>query len=264
MAAYIGRLLQSTADLAGDNLQVVYSAAEAVNRFNTPPLPDCELRRTFDSILRRERAKRSATPTRDEAGRLEGWKLKVIDSDPPVFHLWGEFWLDDVRLTAAEMRSPAAIGRAVLAQRGGWLPPEFNGLWRGTKKAPSIAAELLANAEHEAPPSEWVAAEVVEELVLDTLGALAPWRSGEPPPVTLARLPAWEKDGTLVFLFEPLLAAINKSRDEKVTRYELTQALKGLGVATKTLGSRDDARKVKVLPKDQTKRLGNARGTIEV
>ena len=242
-AAWIGRLLAGVADVFGQPaVLTAWDATRGWNRGNRPPLDEDELRRTFDSILARERRKRSGTGEaakhnvirRDpETGEMsvEGWRLVIVASEPPVFRLHSPLWEGYVELTSADMRSVGKIGQAVLDQKQFWLPRWFGRFWEGGKdrsgvQRPSAAAVLIDRAQTVEADSDVVRTAIVAAAILEFLDTPRPWTEDQKPETAYRTMRL--EDGSIVWKFNRMHERLSRGPD-KITRNELVRVLDEVG-----------------------------------
>lgn len=176
LASVTGKLLAGLRDLDDEALVALQlQAARSWNQLNDPPLGDAEVVATFKSILTRERRKRmnesamlppaprsaasvaqdavppagdAPPPARPVTGGENGWRLTIVDSDPPVYRLYSPYWAERtprgfIVLTADEMLSVAKLKRAVLVQTKFALPRNFRRVWEGAGTAIGLMNRLL-------------------------------------------------------------------------------------------------------------------------
>lgn len=258
-ASLIGSALAALRDPT-DNQAVLLAwfSVRAWNEKNAPPLADAELRKVFESILRRERERAieadfgaafAAATDRGEcaaaaakakpnepppAGNpLAGWRVEILLSDPRRYRIYSPFWSASARGGYVEIQSgdytnPPAIVRAAVAQANVWPPPAFPAAWMGTKKSRGLGAILLETAERIVQPSEASRPAYVASIVLgilrsdDSYDAISEeWVAAGCPPTTVA-------DGGIAYVFTSVLnaAATNAAAPE---RLEVSDCLRDAG-----------------------------------
>ncbi len=235
----IGKVLRMIDAFDNSAVAIQWEMIQGVNQRNRPPLSDRELKTTFDSILQRERRQRTDTTheaafsrqvSRDpETGRVtsEKWRLVTITSDPPRHKLFSPLWEGPIILTSRELRVPESICLAALDQRGVWVPGTFGKQWKGDKKTPSLAAQLVESREEEEDADEarrpFVIAEHLYSAITDSPKAIGP--EGE---FDSRGYPMVTDEGDYVFKFSEIWRPMRRS-DDKVLRYELTALLREIG-----------------------------------
>ena len=212
---------------------------KAWNEKNNPPLDEKELRRTFESVLRRERRRRAnevmfdmmeSQVRRDKkSGKLVNteWRLTIVTSEPPRYRIYSPCWDGYLEVDSSEYASPCRLRRAAVDQKYVWLPATFEKLWNGTKDITPLARVLLENADIE-EDSEYAVRSFVIAEQLHTALTNYPRVLGEGDEVDSRGIPCVMPDGGYVFSFEYVWRPMSRSED-KVRRHELTALLKKLG-----------------------------------
>lgn len=135
-ASFCGKLLGNAKFLDSANVEMLWMAAVDWNRSNTPPLPESELRRTFESILQREKRKRRETYNPTDMGNAERLVSRYASDirycyDFKKWLIWdGTRWCCDN--TGRIERYPRLATTAQIATRGrsweallDWTSPPF-------------------------------------------------------------------------------------------------------------------------------------------
>jgi hypothetical protein len=217
----------------------IWTMATTWNKSNDPPLAEKELKTTFESILRREREKRlnadhqstfsRATRRDPDTGRVvdEGWRLIIVTSDPPRYKVFSPLWEGFIDVGSTEMRSPEAICRAALEQCRVWIPGNFSKIWRGDKKNPSLAQQLMESAEIEEDADESRRPFLIAEMLYGFLTEM-PKKISPGEEFDSRGLPCTTDRGDYVFKFTEAWRPMCRS-DLKVRSHELTRLLRSLG-----------------------------------
>jgi len=245
-----GERNQKAAELCGyllhccnshDNKQVatMWLMIRSWNKQNRPPLPEAELRRTFESVLRRERQRKTDEEARPdieaqiqrhpETGALVNtdWRLVIITSEPPRYKIFSPLWTGAVEVDPGQYMSPTKLKRAVLEQKNIWLPKSFGRLWEGTKDKAPLARLLLENADREedAPEASRSFA-IAEQLFLALTNHPRVISEGEE--IDSRGIPCLLPDGSYVFQFDEVWRPMSRGED-KIKRHEVTAVLKKIG-----------------------------------
>lgn len=173
IASLCGKLFAGLNDVFDDESVVVqWELIKAANAGARPPLPEKELRTTFESILRAERQRRTneeaaVNPRRDpRTGTVAraDWHLVRIESEPEMWKLYGPPWASGSRyedgrgcyllLTTAQLARPSAIGEAALSQASADVGPGWHTMWNGGKNRESLKSRLLVTKTTEPAPRE--------------------------------------------------------------------------------------------------------------
>lgn len=261
-ASLAGKVLLGIADpFDNDQVSVYWKLLEGWNRLNRPPMPEEELRATFDSILSRERRRRTdetyqkefskeARPTIGEDRTNDGWKLVILDSKPQVYELYSPLWHDHLDLDSNSILSPKGIRLAALEQRSVWVPQSFDKVWTGTRDTPSLGRQLIESAEVRTAPLEIHRDKVVAALLLEQLRTAKPLGDGQK--LDHRGRPTLMEDGSVLFLFATVWKELAYGPD-KVLRSELSLILNLCGAKF----TESNNRKYKVVDKDGLVKLGN-------
>jgi len=246
-----GNRNQSAAELAGflfskigdvfDNslIAVQWELFQGWNTRNQPPLPEPELRTTFESILKRERTKLanntheaefSKHVKRDpESGRVttEGWRLTIITNEPRSYMLFSPLWTGHLDLCAADMLSSDRIRHAALEQKDVWIPTNFRKVWHGDKKNPPLAAQLIESADYFDEGWNARRSYVIAERLYHALTSNAKHLSaGEE--LDYRGIPTAMEDGSYVFSFSDVYTYLARGED-RIKRKEISHLVKQLG-----------------------------------
>ena len=241
MASYVGRLLRSLSGEAistDDTIRIMFESCCAVNEHNTPPLNDKEMRATFTSILKAERARRAGErvdamlvrpPEQqiEDKSKFGGWRVVTIDSDPPTYELYSPLFTQadggKILLDGDDMLSAYRIRKQALVQAQYPLATDFTKLWN---RRDGLYVHLVLGSDACDAPAEIKRHVVVAELLWARLRVASTLNDGaEPDSKGLAcRL----QDGSIVFGFTRILGDLNFSVD-KITRLELSRLLQTLG-----------------------------------
>ena len=260
-ASYSGLLIAVLSDPFNNSLvQTQFNSLLIWNRQNNPPLPDDEVKRTFESILTRHRQQFTSTCANEHFEREKplqappDWKLEIIESRPRKYRLYSPLWAAKtengfIELCVDEMMSGHAIRKAALEQSDVWISRKsFDPRWEGAKGVDSLAEQLVATAEHVAAEPEEKRDVMVAEAVLHYLeraniaGDDAQWPGPGGRPTRL-------HDGSVWFQVSPLLNDIGNS-PSKYKLQEIVDVLKRAGAANKTMrADGGPSRRYKVLDK---------------
>lgn len=168
LAALTGKYLSNMVDIDTDQrVADCFSLINAWNSQNTPPLPQREVRATFESILKRERRRRleesmsvelpqSAEQQVSSAAGLPKpskaeMRLTIIQGDPAIYRLhWGRFSTAGgyIDLGAGQLGNFASVRTAALEKAFIWLPDELRKKWSCRN---GIVQELVLTAERVDP-----------------------------------------------------------------------------------------------------------------
>lgn len=186
-ASLIGKMLGSLADPFDNSaVAVQWELAQAWNHRNTPPIEARELKRTFDSILKRHRGavteqqhKRSlekyVSQDRETGKPSESsWRLVKVLADPEYWKLFSPLWEHQVPGGYIEMDTEHLLSAAkltVLAARKATvlLDLDFKRVWRGNPKKgePGLLDQLMKICEFEAASPEEIRSFVLAAAVWD-------------------------------------------------------------------------------------------------
>ena len=277
-ASLVGKMTASLGDVF-DNRAVdhLWLMVEAWNRANKPPLPEKELRTTFQSILNRERRQRTDDQYKTEFERMtrprveatntetppkskkpESWNLTIVDSKPQTYRLESPLWYGYLDLTTRGVIDPAKIREEAMEQKRIWVPGSFDKLWKGTPTKESLARQLVESADVIDAPPEKHRDRTIAGLLLDQFAKAVRMEDDQQP---IAKKINRLADGGVVFKFNIVWEPLRYSADE-VKRNELSAVLELVDVAwwqsSKTRGAR-----FKLLTKeaiDELDRLANQGG----
>jgi hypothetical protein len=208
-------MLRQWADLESKSaIALIYSSIQNWNSQCKPPLDDGELRRAFDSIIRRELQRRLTDATNLEISKSpeqvmeEGeeakakaasdasrtMKLVIVRSDPPQYELYAPHFSKArggcLRLNAKQLCSFAAIKIVALEQADYPLPDSFRKAWG---KKGGIYEQLVFSAEQRDASAAEKKLATIAEYLLGKLSQAVP--SEQPDKRKPCRLP----DGTIWF-----------------------------------------------------------------
>lgn len=240
-ASWIGKLLQMMADpFNNDHVSTQWLAVQAWNCANKPPLDDRELKTTFESVLRRERNRRTdetyerefsavAKPRLDVGSepKHRGWKVVIEDTKPRSFLLYSPLWTGTLNVSSSQLLSAGRIRAAALEQKDVWVPKSFDRLWEGTRESPALGRQLIETAVVVSAQPEQHRDRVIANLLLTKVRDAHALDEGEAPDPRgrPQRLP----DGTVVFVYERIWGDMRFGPDN-VTRQEMSAVLKMVGV----------------------------------
>lgn len=185
-----------------DRLREVWLTALGWNAQNKPPLDEAEVRRVFESILRRERERRLSQATEqivrgdlgseveeitgggeggdgNESGvprEVAGFRLEIIQSDPPVFRLYSRVFRDAggvIELTAAQVHSFTAVRTAALAQSQFLLSKQLARTWDQT------LTQLMHTARRLDPDPELHRPSIIAAVILENAAGTHPLEERE-------------------------------------------------------------------------------------
>jgi hypothetical protein len=201
----------------------------------SPPMDPKEVEATFKSIRRREQERRINSPQGvttidqpaddiDPADVPKGWRILVIDGEPPAYHLSSPLWDGVLVLDLDQVSSFPALRKAIVGQKGVVLGRKWLGeLWDGGKDSPSLFKQLMACAEHIESSTEGDRIKIAAEMLWDLYERAADWVPNEnrtEPSPRGAKL----EDGSFVFRYSTVRDDMAYSPD-KVTRAELSAVL---------------------------------------
>lgn len=277
-ASWIGRVLGDMNDaFDAAACERCWVGVRAWNTQNNPPLPEMELAKTFDSILRRHRARITDVATGEAykvdaafvaAKTVEGTpkgadapppaaaapssppppRLVIVDSRPREFLLYHPYWFaktenGHIVLSSKEMMSAGAIMAAALEQADTWVPEKFKGEW------PTLARRLVDTAEHLEAPLETRRDVMILQLLYLAIRDAKPLREDAKGPPKNG-FPWIDEDGNYLFSFDPIWQTMHRSED-KVMRKELAQALSKAGAVEVVVGTKHSRKRVRKLTPDQ-------------
>lgn len=240
-AAWIGKLASRTSDL--DDTEFEWLTTRIWNERNRPPLPDKELRSTFRSIFAAEARRRARTNLEAEVRHISkidtepgtrAWRLRIIDSRPPVYELESPYWDGGVRLTADQYLHWHKLRIVAIEKTGQWLPEELGKLWSKTPRdGMPLAAALLEAAEHvTASPYESDDTRLFERIQLilaDARTTRVKDDGTENVPTEEIRRSVQVVDGGVGVGFRWLARSINLDVVDRVTEREIARAIAEIG-----------------------------------
>lgn len=282
-AALIGKLLHGLADPYETELvRPIWQVVLAWNAANRPPLDGGELRKTFESILRRERAQRTeadivptwtrqaaqdATPAAAEAsgaaggeeapeaatgaarGKHEppkGWSLVAVTSEPPIFQLFSPYWEGPINLGAKELNRPGLVKDAALAQRLAFVPKAVSKRWE------ELTKKLVLSVERREAPVELNRRLMIYSTLYETLTDLAKHLGEDQDQEVASRAASLQADGSIVFQFSQAMIWLALLQPP-ATHRELSACLEEVGCETVRLGAKK--RRYKLLSREGFERL---------
>jgi hypothetical protein len=257
-ASVIGKLLHLCPNpLDPAEVASVYAAASAWNLSNKPPLPDKELKRTFDSILNKhlrskrdhvqqvvtEQAREERTIAREETKRQglsasiasmkpEDWQLVRVDANPSCYYrLYSPLWHGMfVRLEADDIVSTTAIRKKIINTAGRFASDnrlhnslEFKKHWEGLRDVPGLSVLLFSKLEVETAHLE---ERRDMQIAAKLAGMLSEAKLADEPDQN--GRPVLRDDGTIWFGAEAVCHAMGKIGLKEVLGSELLNVLKQL------------------------------------
>ncbi len=274
LAAYAGKLLADLAD-PFDNGAIgrVLELLHAWNERNTPPMPQDEVNRTFDSILTRHRRSVSNATANEQfekdmpADAPPDWELHIIESDPPRFRLKSPLWAHGkakdgfVELPIDKYDHADAICKAVLVQAMEHVAAlRFKRMWNGPKGKPGLRDQLWPTAERIAALPEERRSVVVAEAVLGCLEAAKVADERQEP--DKRGTPKRMADGSVWFQVGNIHEAIGYTLS-KIKQPEIVDCIKAAGARNKQARVGDHVRRFKVLDRMGLRALREAASTGE-
>lgn len=248
-ASFIGKLLSGVSD-AFDNgyIALQWQLVSTWNQQIKPPLPEQELKTTFDSILGRHRQKVAAEHAEKVGTRQididphsgkqseASWRLTQVHSTPRKWKLFSPWWEYKtlggyIELTSTQLRTPRYIAEQAMEQASHWIDlPSFSKFWLGDKKClePGMADTLVATANKEECAPEENRECVLAELLMQRLANAR--ESDEPDKKGAPRL--LESDGSIWFKHGYVLSDLQYT-PEPPTGKELSALLKTVGAMDK-------------------------------
>lgn len=251
-AVMIGRLLADLAD-PHDNGAVgrQWHLFKVWNSQCGPPLDEKELRKIFDSILKKHRDSATAvaadallgpyaplppaTPgAQQEQDPEAGWRVVIVESRPRTYRLYSSHWPGYITIpTVKDYRSSEAVAEAAQDQADHFFDAHvFAEVWHGKRgrKGKGLAARLFSQAEHIPAPPELVREKVVAMRLRDAIDRCPPYKEGDS--LHPAGNPRRDAEGNIVFSFSTVWEELRRSED-KVTRPELLEVLGAIGAESK-------------------------------
>ncbi len=240
-AELCGMVLRSIDVTNNSQIAVQWELIEAWNARNKPPLDQKELRKTFESILQRERRRR-ATEDHLEETMLQGqgvvnpvtgkttveqWRMVIVTSQPPRYKIFSPLWTGPIEVSASQLTSVQRMRVAVVDQKNVWLPRGFGRMWMGTKDKPPLARVLLESADKESASEEVNRNYAIADQLYAILTTY-PKVMQDGDEFDSRGLPCLMQDGSCVFQFVQIWRPMIRSED-KVNRHELSVILKELG-----------------------------------
>lgn len=246
---WIGKKIGAMLDVSDSTaLMLAYDEVHLWNvHRNRPPLGDEELRNTFDSIVRRERAKRLDQHFDEHLSRhvdrglqksngevqqdISRFQLVIVDSNPPEYRLKSKLWAvrkpEGITIRPRDMLNPQMIRQAAIEQCNVALPRKlFAKTWEDEVQ------EILDLAEHEPAPLERKRDRVIAEWLwrmVEHADAISETHDPTGSPARVA-------DG-VIFSFRSVWQPMARS-DDRVTRIELSKVLSSLGAQFRWVGER--------------------------
>lgn len=249
----IGRWLRDLSDVFNETtIGTAWVGISGWNIMNKPPLPETELRSTFDSILRREKARRAGAAYQGVCKKYDKigehgpngdgeWKITIIESEPRKYKLFSPLWATSapegcILIESDDILQPQGIRREALEQADEYLEDAFSKFWKGGRSGkktddgkdiilPCWAKRLIDNADRESSPPEAKRPAVVAWYLYNSISKAR--TAGDDQQPDLNGYPVRMSDGSIVFQFERIWERASMSAD-KVLRQELTGLLKKL------------------------------------
>jgi hypothetical protein len=244
LASWIGMYLRSIRDIdEEDTIKLAFEMVKIINSQNDPPLSEKEVHKTFLSILRKERNRRTTeelkgvlvkpaekqietknpNPTDEDL-----FRATMVDSIPKMWKLHHPYFDKAKRgfvlLTTRQFGSWTMLKEQCLEQAQYPLSDALRKKWFGKE---GIFVRLVLNAEIEKAPAESKRPLVVAEHIFDQVEKAKPLADGQKPNQRggMCRL----ENGNIVFKVTWLVNKIGFDVD-KVTRGEITEVLQEVGV----------------------------------
>lgn len=260
-AKYIGLIVRGITDITDNRLiRAARFGIEAWNKNNTPPLDDDELKKVFNSILKKEREKRAdddfddalgafvpagtepKAPPKETgdpetpptpAGPLDNWRCVTILSEPKTYRLHSPLWPKPLVLNSDQMISPHHICREALEQAGVAVPVRrFGALWNGTKGQKGFFARVVEATEIERAPPEIVRTNYVASILhtyLVNAGPSSGDDASDKKRVALGESPTRLDDGSVAFHFNHLLRSM-MDKPNRPSNNELSGVFQKAGI----------------------------------
>ncbi len=236
-AEYIGKMLRDISDpFDSSSIERLWLLMTAWNDKNKPPLEIKELSTVFKSILQRHRQNVTDGEYKGKVGgrgfgAAEEWRLVIVNSQPVSYRLYSPLWSHAAKggyitLTAADYRSPEAIGVEAVEQARVWLTGQFIKLWKGDKDNTSLAGRLLDSAETIESPIEGRRDLVVAEYLYESI--IRAQSIGDKESPGQHGKPQRRSSGAIIFKFNTVWEFMHDSPD-KIKRPELVNLLKEIG-----------------------------------
>lgn len=244
MVSSAGKLMRTVRDLeSNEDVSTAWLFYQALNHRNRPPLDEKKLRAIFLSIRDSERRRRAGeefasthSPTRKQIDPTVqraidaddcGLRLRIIESDPPSYELFGEQFAESdggrLVLTPEQLINGNAIRLAALKQAHMALPNSFVKAW-GRKGG--IYERLVATAERVESPADTKRPAIIAQRILDLLGGALPATDGKMNPYGYATK---LDNGSVIFSISTLMDDMRFSAD-KILRPEVARVLNSAGV----------------------------------
>lgn len=236
-AAFCGKIISEMKNCHdGGSVRRLWQLVVAWNHQNRPPLEADELKATFQSILQRERRKRTETEYRETVSPetpwdspQTGWGLQIIESRPRVYRLRAPQWPDKyVELSVEQLCRPQLIREQAVEQADACPGPGFDKIWTGKadRDQPPLLMQLLGAAEHIPAPPESRRDAVVAAALLDAITANPrTLEDGQEP--SPSGHPCRLSNGSIVFRFNSVWEPL-RQRADKVMRPELANVIRAV------------------------------------
>lgn len=268
LASFAGKLFSDLGD-PFDNGAVgrIFRLLQAWNERNRPPMPEAEVKRTFESILARHRQRTASLNANDHFEKdkpttaPEEWQLEIVESRPRKFRLYSPLWAERtpygyIEIDSSKMLSPSQIRREALEQSDVWIDPtRFDRRWMGGKGIESLARQLVQSATHVAAEPEERRDVVVAEVVLQCLEhARVAVNDGGPDP---RGRPVRMADGSVWFQVGAVLEDVGYTL-AKIKHGELVEVLSKAGATNEQCRIGTAVKRFKVLDRNGLRSLRNA------
>jgi len=268
LASFAGKLFADLAD-PFDNGAVgrLYQLMQAWNERNRPPLPDAEVKRTFESILSRHRQKTTSLNANEHfekdkpATAPDDWKLEIVESRPRKYRLYSPLWAEAtqggyITLSVDQFMVASRVRRESLEQADVWVEPSrFDRRWMGGKGVDSLARQLVQSATHVAAEPEERRDVVVAESLLWCLER-ARVAVGENDPDPSGR-PIRMSDGSVWFQVGAVLEDVGYTLS-KIKHGEIVDVLRSAGATTKQTRVGSAVKRFKVIDRMGLRNLREA------
>ncbi|MFZ5831265.1 MAG: bifunctional DNA primase/polymerase [Planctomycetota bacterium] len=276
MCQYIGHLLRQYQDIdSKKSLDVLYTTIQAVNHNFKPPLDDGELRKTFTSILKREKARRLhdestemvTTSVDDQIGTPKNGsvalpgelRLVVRDGEPPVYEVHASFFGrapgGKIKLHAEQYLSSRAVQVQALRQAQVVLSKGFLKKWSAQG---GYAEQLIRTAEYRPADAETDRNVVIADRLLEYMEHPRVLEDGKRPETIKSVFQT--QAGDTLFNFDEAHSALIRS-DDKITRPEFAAFLKRVGAGDRQHRAAGKVLKFKVISQQVMEQICVISGT---
>jgi hypothetical protein len=265
LASFAGKLFSDLAD-PFDNGAVgrLFRLMQAWNERNRPPMPDDEVKKTFESILSRHRQKTASLNANEHFEKdkpttaPDDWRLEIVESRPRKYRLYSPLWAEQtlhgyIEIHSGHLQWPAKIRQEALEQADVWIDPtRFDRRWLGGKGVESLGRQLVQSAEHIAAGPEERRDVVVAEAVLQCLehARVAVDNNG---PDHRGR-PVRMEDGAIWFQVGAVLEDVGYTLS-KIKHGEVVEVLKNAGARNDVVWLGGRSKRFKVLDREGLRSL---------